>query len=97
MTIKDFLFNNKSVSAIAIPSGLASTPQELYDTCITIAYPSDARNMMTDKITQAIIGWHELLSWYAEQDGAVLLSRLYESEGTSGKWDNRRNSLTISE
>ena len=96
MTIKDFLFNNKSVSAIAIPIGSASTPQELYDTCITIAYPSDARNMMTDKITQAIIGWHELLSWYAEQDGAVLLSRLYESEGTSGKWDNRRNSLTIS-
>ena len=97
MTIKEFLSTKNIVSTIAIPIGLASTPQELYDECITVAYPSDASNPQTDKITQAIIGWHKLLSWYAEQEGAVLLSRLYESEGTSGNWDNRRNSLTISE
>ena len=97
MTIKEFL-QGKSVAATkAVPSGAASTPQELYDDCITVPYPCDPHNPQTDKITKAIIGWHELLSWYAKQDGAVLLSRLYESEGTSGNWDNRRNSLTLSD
>lgn len=95
MTIKDFL-QGKGVSATkAVPSGTAATAQELYDNCITVPYPCNPGDPETDMITRSIIGWHELLSWYAEQEGAVLLSRLYESEGTSGNWNNRRNSLTI--
>lgn len=96
MTIKEFLSGKNVALTKTVPVGNASTPQELYSGCITVPYPCDPTDPRSDIITEAIIGWHELLSWYVKQDGAVLLSRLYESEGSSGNWDNRRNSLTIS-
>lgn len=96
MTIKEFLQEKRSSLTKGVPAGKALTPEELYYDCITVPYPSDPKDSNAAVITQAIKEWHDLLSWYAEQDGAVLLSRLYESEGTAGNWNNRRNALTTS-
>ena len=97
MTINEFLREKKFSSTKAVPNGKASTPEELYNNCITVPYPNDKSDPKTEMINRAIIGWHKLLSWYAVQDGAVLLSRLYESQKTDAVWDNRRNALTLSE
>ena len=92
MTIKDFLNGHGFTKTKAVPTGAAMTPEELYDKCISVVCPE------TKTITDAIIGWHELLLRYAWSDGAVLLTRLYESQkDATGEWDNRRNALTISQ
>lgn len=91
MNINEFLRKVLDRNIGVVPIGEASTPQELFDNCISVPYPCDDK-----RITNAIIGWHNLLSWYAKQDGAILLSRLYESEKDDNDWNNRRNSLTIS-
>ena len=92
MTIKEFLQGQGFAPTKMVPTGFAATPEELYTKCISVVCPE------TNTITNAIIGWHELLTRYVKRDGAVLLTRLYESEtDKDGRWDNRRNALTISQ
>lgn len=90
MTIEQFLRESKFTPTKSVPTGTATTPDELYNKCISYVCPE------TQEITDAIIGWHKLLTWYAQQEGAVLLTRMYESQkGENKEWDNRRNSLTV--
>ena len=95
MTIQEFLAGTSFIPTQPVPNGKANTPEQLYNNCISVPYPSDTHPDAA-KVTQAIKDWHKLLVWYANQDGAVFLSRLYESQRTNGVDDNRRNSLTVS-
>lgn len=92
MKIEQFLRKFAFKAIPAVPTDSATTPEELYDKCISLTCPNN------QTVTDAIIGWHKLLTRYVNKEGAILLSRLYEStKDSTGDWNNRRNSLTISE
>ena len=91
MTIADFLSDINNVDSIGVPTQRASTPEELYQNCIALALKEEK------EITDAIIEWHKLLMRYINnvKNGAVLLSRLYESLKVDDQWANRRGCLTL--
>ena len=89
MNIYEFLHTPVLVTPRPVPTGHASTPEELLKTCIPV-------DLTDKKLVNSIIEWHNLLLRYINNNpDPVFLSRLYESAGISGAWDTRRGALTI--
>ena len=83
MTIEEFLSNENRFSFPVVPTGSSSTVGEFFRKAI-----------ITPQNTETIRKWHHLLTRYANDPDAIILSRLYESVGSRGNWHNRRGMLT---
>lgn len=83
MTIEEFLSNANQFEFPSVPTGSAISVAEFYEGAI-----------LTPSRKDVVEGWHNLLTQYMDDPEAIILSRLYESEGHPGDWHTRRGMLT---
>lgn len=83
MTIEKFLGNANQFEFPSVPTGSANSVAEFHEKAILTPLRKDV-----------VIEWHNLLTQYMDDPEAIILSRLYESEGHPGDWHTRRGMLT---
>ena len=83
MNIEEFLSNHNMFTFPSVSVGSANTVAEFYQKAIITVQNADS-----------VIKWHNLLVRYMNDPEAIILSRLYESEGRPGDWHTRRGMLT---
>ncbi len=83
MTIEEFLSNANQFEFPSVPTGSANSVAEFREKAILTPLRKDV-----------VKEWHNLLTQYMDDTEAIILSRLYESEGHPGDWHTRRGMLT---